>query len=49
MVFDTRYVDDDLENIHQKHAKGKAKVLMINECCHSVTIYDIPLDFQKAQ
>jgi hypothetical protein len=50
MVFDTRYIiDDDLETILQKHEKEKAKVLLINDCCHSGTMYDIPLDLQKAQ
>jgi hypothetical protein len=50
MVFDTGYIiDDDLAVILQTHTKGKAKVTLINDCCHSGTILDIPKDILKAE
>lgn len=50
MVFDDNYVvDDKLAEILTKYANGKTKVVLINDCCHSGTLYDIPSDMDKAE
>ena len=33
----------------QKYCKGKCKVLLLNDCCRSGTIWDIPEDIRKAE
>lgn len=43
MIFDDTYiVDDKLTEILKSYANGKAKTILINDCCHSGTIWDIP-------
>ena len=49
MIFDDTYViDDKLSEILTKNANGKTKVILINDCCHSGTMYDIPTDMDRA-
>ena len=48
-VFDDGYVKDDkLASYLKKYSKGVAKTLLLNDCCHSGTIWDIPRDPVKA-
>lgn len=43
MVFDKGYiVDDDLALAVKENCNGRAKVLLLNDCCRSGTIWDIP-------
>lgn len=47
MLFDDTYVlDEKLADLIKNHANGKAKVL-INDCCYSGTIWDIPIEPEK--
>lgn len=48
-VFEDGYVKDDkLASYLKKYSKGVAKTLLLNDCCHSGTIWDIPRDPVKA-
>ena len=38
-----------LAEILQENANGKSKVIILNDCCHSGTLWDIPLDINAAQ
>lgn len=50
MVFDSGYiVDDDLAIYLQKYSLGKAHTILLSDCCHSGTIWDIPEDIRKAK
>lgn len=50
IVFDDDYILDDLlAEILQENANGNAKVILLNDCCHSGTLWDIPLDIDAAQ
>ncbi|KAK8837644.1 hypothetical protein M9Y10_036176 [Tritrichomonas musculus] len=43
MIFeDTYIIDDQLASILKSKANGKAKVVLLNDCCHSGSIWDIP-------
>lgn len=45
MVFDDDYVKDDtLAQYLQDYATGAPKTLLLSDCCHSGTIWDIPED-----
>ena len=48
MIFDDTYIVDDKLAETLKHANGKTKVILINDCCHSGTMYDIPDDMTEA-
>lgn len=41
-------VDDQLARIIKDHSNGVAKVILLNDCCHSGTIWDIPTEEEKA-
>ncbi|KAK8835654.1 hypothetical protein M9Y10_042369 [Tritrichomonas musculus] len=50
MVFDSGFiVDDDLAIYLQKYSIGKAHTILIADCCHSGTIWDIPEKLKKAE
>ncbi|KAK8836375.1 hypothetical protein M9Y10_039718 [Tritrichomonas musculus] len=50
IVFDENYItDDELAKIVRQNASGKAKVILLNDCCHSGTIWDLPTDIEKAK
>lgn len=50
MVFDDNYIlDDVLAELIQEFANGKTKVILLNDCCHSGTLWDIPLNDEEAQ
>ena len=50
MVFEDTYVlDDDLAEAVKKNANGRCRVLLLNDCCRSGTIWDIPEDIRKAE
>lgn len=43
MVFDSgRVVDDELALYLNKYSRGSAHTILISDCCHSGTIWDIP-------
>ena len=49
MVFDDNYIVDDLlAELIQDFANGKTKVVLLNDCCHSGTLWDIPLNQEEA-
>lgn len=49
MVFDNGYiVDDQLVEYLEKYANGKARVLLLTDCCHSGSIWDLQ-SAQKAK
>ncbi|KAH0788148.1 Clan CD, family C14, metacaspase-like cysteine peptidase [Histomonas meleagridis] len=49
MVFDKgRVADRELEDILKKYSNGCAKTLLLTDCCHSGTIWNIPSDPVKA-
>ncbi|OHT15977.1 Clan CD, family C14, metacaspase-like cysteine peptidase [Tritrichomonas foetus] len=49
MIFDDGIVvDDKLVELIKKHATGRAKITLLNDCCHSGTIWDLPTDPKKA-
>ena len=42
MVFDKGYiVDDDLAKILRENANGKTRIILLTDCCHSGSIWDI--------
>lgn len=48
MIFDDTYVlDDKLASIVKTNAKPNTKVVLLNDCCHSGTMYDIPDDMNE--
>ena len=50
MVFDSGYiVDDELAIYLQKYSIGTAHTILLSDCCHSGTIWDIPEDLKKAK
>lgn len=50
MVFDDGYIlDDDLAKLLKQTCKGKARVLLLSDCCRSGTIWDIPEDVKEAE
>lgn len=50
MVFDEDYILDDLlAEIIQENANGTTKIILLNDCCHSGTLWDIPLEIDEAQ
>lgn len=50
IVFDTGYiVDDELVSYISKYFNQKAHTILMNDCCHSGTVWDIPEDLEKAQ
>lgn len=50
MVFDSGYiVDDDLAIYLQKYSAGTAHTILLSDCCHSGTIWDIPEDLRTAK
>ena len=45
LVFDEDHIPDDvLADYVKEDANGVAKVILLNDCCHSGTIWDIPTD-----
>lgn len=45
MIFvDTYIIDDDLAKMLLKYANGITRVILMSDCCHSGTIWDIPED-----
>lgn len=40
--------DNDCAALLKEHYKGSARWLLLNDCCHSGTIWDIPTDMKKA-
>lgn len=43
MIFDDTYIiDDQLASILKTKANGKTKIVLLNDCCHSGSIWDIP-------
>lgn len=45
LLFDDTYIlDDQLSEIIKTQANGRTKVLLINDCCHSGSIWDLPTD-----
>ena len=50
MVFEDTYVlDDDLAAAVKKNCNGTCRVLLLNDCCRSGTIWDIPEDISRAE
>ena len=50
IVFDSGYVvDDDLAKYLNKYSKGIAHTILLSDCCHSGTIWDIPETLREAQ
>lgn len=50
MVFDSGYiVDDELAEYINKYHKGMAHTILLSDCCHSGTIWDIPESLRKAE
>ena len=48
MVFDSgRVVDDELALYLNKYSRGSAHTILISDCCHSGTIWDIPTNGQE--
>jgi hypothetical protein len=49
LVFPEGHIkDDELAKCLKDYAKGIAKILLLNDCCHSGTIWDIPTDLVEA-
>lgn len=49
MVFDSgRIIDDELAVYLNKYSRGTAHTLLISDCCHSGTIWDIPENLTDA-
>jgi hypothetical protein len=49
MVFPDGYIiDDDLSLILRRNCSGITRVLLLTDCCHSGTIWDIPEDVKIA-
>ena len=50
MVFDNGYiVDDELAQYLNKYSRGTAHTILLSDCCHSGTIWDIPEKIDKAK
>lgn len=50
VVFDDGHiVDDKLAEYLKKYCNGYAHTILLNDCCHSGTIWDIPETLQEAQ
>lgn len=50
IVFDSGFVvDDELAKYLKKYSKGKAHTILLSDCCHSGTIWDIPETLDQAQ
>lgn len=50
MVFDDGFiVDDDLAGAVKRNCSGQCKVLLLNDCCRSGTIWDVPEDIKVAE
>lgn len=50
MLFDDTYVvDDDLLEIIRKNHNGRAYTILLTDCCHSGTIWDLPSDIKKCK
>lgn len=49
LIFDDTYIHDDkLAAVVKENANGTTKVILLNDCCHSGTVYDIPTEISKA-
>ena len=49
MVFDDGYiVDDDLAICLKENCNGASRIILMSDCCHSGTIWDIPENLSKA-
>jgi hypothetical protein len=48
VFMDGNVKDDVLAEYLQKYSKGIARTLLLNDCCHSGTIWDIPEDPREA-
>lgn len=49
LIFDDSYIrDDKLAEVVRVNVNGKTKIILLNDCCHSGTIYDIPTDMTEA-
>lgn len=49
LIFDDTYIrDDKLAGVVKDNANGKTKVILLNDCCHSGTVYDIPTEMSEA-
>ncbi|KAH0789096.1 Clan CD, family C14, metacaspase-like cysteine peptidase [Histomonas meleagridis] len=49
MVFDDGYiVDDDLAICLKENCNGAARIILLTDCCHSGTIWDIPENIRNA-
>ena len=50
MIFDDTYVlDDTLSGMIRSYVNGRAKIILLNDCCHSGTIWDIPTNGSEIQ
>ena len=49
VVFDSGYVvDDELADYLKKYCNGNAHTILLSDCCHSGTIWDIPETLSEA-